>query len=333
MDLDSLSAWSAGLGAPFTTSQAHAQGATDRVLAHLVALKVWRKLGRGLFVSGQVWEAADARGRHRLVVAGRLSFKDARWVAARRSAAVFHDLPLLGDVPAVPQLLRGFDGTKSKGKNRHERIATFTDTERVEIEGVAASYLARTVGDIARQEEFRSGLIVADGALRRGLSQEELLAMARRCIDWPGGLNALKVAKLANGLHETPLESLSWAAAHTLGIPMPEPQIRIYVGERRIARADGLWRQFNTIGQADGLFKYKDRDAADSGISNVMLKAGDDEAAKIIVRGKGDGLGLTPLNVGQLTSVLVQLIGTDACWEAHYTSGGNNPGEFRADAD
>jgi hypothetical protein len=80
-------------------------------------------------------------------------------------------------------------------------------------------------------------------------------------------------------------------------------------------------------------FKYKDRDMPEGGISNVMLKAGDDEAAKIIVRGKGDALGLAPLNVGQLTSVLVQLVGTQACWDAHFSSSGNNPGEFRADGD
>jgi hypothetical protein len=67
------------------------------------------------------------------------------------------------------------------------------------------------------------------------------------------------VAKLANGLHETPLESLSWAAAVTLGIPLPEPQVRVYLGDVLLARVDGIWRDRNTIGQADGLFKYNDR--------------------------------------------------------------------------
>jgi hypothetical protein len=260
MDLARLQAWSIQLAAPFTTAEAVRQGAGERDIERLLGAQAWRRLRRGVFVASPVWQAADERGRHRLLVSGRLLQKDSRWVAARRSAAVFHDLPLLGKtLPEIPQLLRGAEGSRVKAKDRHERVATLPDEERVDVDGVPVSSLARTVNDIARQETFRSGLIVADGALRRGLGQDELVALARSRADWPGGWNGLTVARLANGLHETALESLSWAACHTMGIAMPEPQIRVYVGERLVARVDGLWRDHNTIGQADGMFKYKDR--------------------------------------------------------------------------
>lgn len=260
VDLARLVTWSVALAAPFTTAQAAAHGATGRVIRQMVEAGVWRRLDRGVFVAADVWEAQDPRGRHRLAVAGRLLLKESGWVAARRSSAVFHGLPLLGkEMPEKPQLLRGLDGACVKGKNRHERVATLLPEERTEVGGVAVAGLARTVHDIARQEDFRSGLIAADGALRRGLTQEELMAVARRRVDWPGGWRALTVARLASGLHETALESLSWAACHTLGIELPEPQVRVYLGDRLVARVDGLWRRHNTIGQADGLFKYKDR--------------------------------------------------------------------------
>lgn len=260
MDREQLAAWSVHVGVPFTTSHAHRQGASGRDIDRLVEATVWLRLFKGVFVAAAVWQVADERGRHRLLVAGRLLQKDARWLAARRSAAVFHDLPLLGTtMPQRPQLLRGAEGTRAKAKDRHERVATLLPEEREEIGGVPVTSLARTVHDLARQESFRSALIATDGALRRGLSHDELLALARKRVDWPGGWQALQVAKLANGLHESALESLSWAACHTLGLGMPEPQLRVYLGEQLVARVDGVWRAHNTIGQADGLYKYKDR--------------------------------------------------------------------------
>jgi hypothetical protein len=258
MDLSLIALWARERGTVFTYADARAAGHSRRCLEQAVP-KVLRKLGVGVLVSDEIWQAADKRARHRLLVAGRLLEMDEKWMAGRRSAAIFHDLPLLGDPPARAQLLRDPDGSKVKAKNRHERIATVTDAERVEVDGVAVASLARTVVDLAREEPFRNGLIAADGALRRGLEHADLLSLAKHRIDWPGGLNALKVAKHANGLHETALESLSWAACVTLGLPMPEPQIRVYLGDQLIARVDGLWRRYNTIGQADGLFKYKDR--------------------------------------------------------------------------
>lgn len=260
MDIEQLAAWSVSLGAPFTTEDARRQGARGRDIERLVDAKVWRRLFKGVFVAAAVWQIADERGRHRLLVAARLKHKDARWVAARRSAAVFHDLPLLGKkLPSQAQLLRDAEGSRVKAKSRHERVATLLPEEREEIDGVPVTGLARTVHDLARQESFRSALIATDGALRRGLGHDELLALAKKRVDWPGGWRALQVAKLADGRHESALESLSWAACHTLGLGMPEPQVRVFVGDRLVARVDGVWRAHNTIGQADGLFKYKDR--------------------------------------------------------------------------
>jgi hypothetical protein len=259
MDVAGISLWAHEQGTVFWYAQAQAAGHSRRSVERAVREGLLRDLGRGALVSQEIWQAADKRGRHRILVAARLLQLDSRWMAARRSAAVFHDLPLLGDPPARAQLVRSPEGAKVKAKSRHERIATVDPAERTEVAGVAVAGLARTVVDLAREEPFRNGLIAADGALRRGLDHAELLALAKLRVDWPGGLTALRVAKLANGLHETPLESLSWAAAVSLGIPLPEPQVQVYLGDVLLARVDGIWRDRNTIGQADGLFKYKDR--------------------------------------------------------------------------
>lgn len=80
-------------------------------------------------------------------------------------------------------------------------------------------------------------------------------------------------------------------------------------------------------------FKYKDAAGTSAGFTKVILKSGDDLAAKIIVKGKGDGLGLSAVPVDQLSSVRVQLLTEDQCWEAHYTSLANDTGTFKAKSD
>lgn len=95
----------------------------------------------------------------------------------------------------------------------------------------------------------------------------------------------------------------------------------------RMVPAGPSWTANNTG------FKYKDPEATSAGFTKAILKSGDDLAAKIIVKGKGDGLGLSSVPVDQLSSVRVQLVTATGCWEAHYTSAGNDPGTFKAKSD
>jgi hypothetical protein len=94
----------------------------------------------------------------------------------------------------------------------------------------------------------------------------------------------------------------------------------------RIVPAGSNWSA-NTKG-----FKYK-AVGGSGGITKTLLKSGDDFKAKILVKGKGDGLGLSSVPVDQLSSVRVQLLTDTGCWEAHYTSTGNDPGVFKAKSD
>jgi len=70
------------------------------------------------------------------------------------------------------------------------------------------------------------------------------------------------VAAFADGLSETPLESISRVAIHELQLPPPELQVEVYLGGRFLGRVDKLWQQFNTVGEDDGLGKYGDDDAS-----------------------------------------------------------------------
>jgi hypothetical protein len=220
----------------------------------------WLLLFPGVFVDVELWSQLDARGRHLCRVRGRLLRKSKDWMAGRRSSALVHDLPIIGQPPEVPQLLRGYDGKRPKARSRHERISTLYDGDVADAEGIATSSLARTVCDIARAEEFRNAVVVADGAIRAGLDQEVLLASARRFAEWPNGAAALRVARFANGLSETALESISRVAIGQSSLPDPEQQVEVYLGSELIGRVDFLIRSHNLIGQADGDLKYDSRD-------------------------------------------------------------------------
>jgi hypothetical protein len=220
----------------------------------------WRRLGRGTFVDRIVWEALrDDRQQHLCVVRGRLLHKTPVWHAARRSSAVVHGLPFLGSMPIHAQLLRGSNGGTSKARNRHERTATVLPQDITRVNGVACSSLARTVVDLGRSDSRRSALTTTDAALRQGLTHAELMAVVERCLGWPGGPHARWVAHFADGLAESPLESISRLAMHQLGLPAPELQVEVWCGRELIARVDHLWRESNTIGQADGAMKYASR--------------------------------------------------------------------------
>jgi hypothetical protein len=243
----------------FTWAQALAAGWSRAAADGAVTSGAWQRVGRGAFCHRPTWEALDERDRHRCIVHARLLHKTSSWSVARRSAAVWHDLPLLGRDPVVPQLVRPKAHVSDRATSRHERLATLPEADVVVVDGLSVTGLGRTVVDLARGEGLRSGVVVADAALRAGLSQEVLLDVAQRCAGWPGGAEGLKVARFADGLAESPLESLSRVGFRRLGLPAPELQVEVWEGRRFVARVDHLWRATDTVGQADGALKYDGR--------------------------------------------------------------------------
>jgi hypothetical protein len=217
-------------------------------------------VARGWLMETSIWEALDDDAQHLAACRARIMHLKPGWHVARRSALLVHGLASLGDRPTVPQLLHHRDRPSDRAVSRHERVATLPLQDRAVVRGAPVTAAARTVVDIARREGFRSGLVSADSALREGLDPQQLKAVAARCSGWPGGLNAVRVAAFANGLAESPLESISRAAVLAVGLAVPELQVQIYLGSKLLARVDTLWDGNNLVGEADGKVKYTDVD-------------------------------------------------------------------------
>jgi hypothetical protein len=75
------------------------------------------------------------------------------------------------------------------------------------------------------------------------------------------------------------------------------------------------WKQVTNKG-----FKYKDAERSPDGIDTITLKSGVAGRAGVVVKAKGEGLGLTG-DLSFVAPVLVQLHSGDGeCWEAVYGS-------------
>lgn len=134
------------------------------------------------------------------------------------------------------------------------------DGHVTEIEGVRVTTPARTVVDLARWVSFRSGVVVADSALQRGVRPADLEQVARDCARWPGVRKARRVIAFADGRAASPLESISRVLFQDWGLPAPQLQVAVLrdANGKPIYIVDFLWEEFGVVGEADGLLKYDD---------------------------------------------------------------------------
>jgi hypothetical protein len=255
VDVDGLRELAASQGGVFTPRQAESCGWSHHAILTCVARGQWRRLHRGVLVEAEWLASLPPVEQHGVRLRGRLLLRPNGWHAARRSAALVHGLPIIGSPPTIPQLVRDKTVLSLRGNVRHERISTLPPEERTEID-VPVTSLARTVVDVARDECFRNAVVVADAALRSGASAAELLQVARRCSTWPGGSSVLPVVAFADGLAETPLESISRVAFQELGVAAPRSQVEVWLQARFVARVDFLWEACNVVGESDGRSKY-----------------------------------------------------------------------------
>jgi hypothetical protein len=252
----------------FTTRQALDAGWTRRQLDDAAGASL-TKVRHGVWVETAVRQAADDRLRHAMTVQAELLVLGPRWYAARRSAAVLSGLPLIGAPPLRAQLLAEPRYRAERSNVRHRQLAPLPTSERGTALTVPCTMAHRTAMDLARREPFRNGVVVADAVLREGVDRRWLLAALAPMKGWPGVERARRVAEFADGLAESPLESISRVAIHELGLPAPELQVEVWLGDRFLGRVDKLWRQFNTVGEADGFGKYGADPAASFKLSKV----------------------------------------------------------------
>jgi very-short-patch-repair endonuclease len=175
-----------------------------------------------------------------------------RCVASHESAAIADGLPVFA-IPSKAQLTR-IDGHRRNGRVR--AVAAELPPQDIRMAGdVPATSLARTAVDIARVRPFMHALVTADAVLRRGVPRAELLRVIEAMGQWPGVVNARRVAQWADHRAEAASESVARGRFIELGLELPEPQVVVFtpIGYR----TDFYWEAHRLIGEVDGMVKYQ----------------------------------------------------------------------------
>ena len=251
-----LRRWRRRQGGAVTRAQALAAGYSKAEVATIVRRGTWLAAERGVYLDGAVLSAADVWAEHALRVAARDLALGGGHAASRRSGAVVLGLPVLGSAPAPPELARAPRRTGETSSSSSVRIATLAPDDVVRWRDVACTSPARLVCDTARTHGQVEALMVADAALRAGLSRASLTAAAKACARWPGAAAVADVLACADGRTDSPLESLTRWVLRSLGIPRPLSQVDVLHDGKFLGRVDFAWPDLGVVLEADGMGKY-----------------------------------------------------------------------------
>ena len=179
-------------------------------------------------------------------------------VISHTSAALIHSIDLIGDQPADVTITSRDGGRRGRRNGIHTYANAMPDEHIVSKYGLRVTTPARTVLDLARTLSFGAGVVAADSALHQELTTvAELLYVVEPYRQRRGGHRSHRVVMFADGLAESPLESLARVVFDAGGLPPPELQARITAAnDDFIGRADFLWRKYKLIVEVDGEAKY-----------------------------------------------------------------------------
>lgn len=228
---------------------------------------------RGWYADASVWNGWYVEQRHAAeAIAAWRAKRGAQSALSKTSAAVVHGLPLYRVRPSRVHV----SDPRANGRVGHDRWvarhAVAIEGDVVEIAGMRATSLARTVSDLIGAVPLESAVALADAALRsvawtdteRAFDDTAAETLREQVLAGPalrpgarGCVQARWVAAFADGRADGPGESVSRVHLHRLGFARPRLQVRI-------PHARGHWDvdfgldDVGVWGEFDGEGKYTD---------------------------------------------------------------------------
>jgi len=258
-------------------------GLGPNAIATLVRRRELKRVRRGVYVDGELWRECKPDERYRLFLRATALSSPPRGAVSHLSAAALHGLPLIGTWPTS---LHATDPDATGGSSaRFVTMHRGPEFPQVEIDGIAATSLARTLIDVAASSSFLVAVTMIDHALRveqeraeearkrgvavRALTKDDLYAELAAVNPRRGAKQAERAIAFANPLAANPGESLSRVRIFELGFEVPELQVSFPNIDGHDYWVDFFWRRIRKIGEFDGILKYTrgavlgDRDPAD----------------------------------------------------------------------
>ncbi len=253
------------------------EGANDRDLRRAVADGRLLRPMQGWYVRRSEWERLSPEDRHLLCVLAVHESAVRPPVFCSLSAAILHGLPVYGFVSSPVHTLcpPGRRASDSRGVKRHAWARV--DGQVVEIAGLTATNLPRTLADVARSMTPERAI----GCLDAGVSElvgpittdpaarEHACGIVIRALEQlprgNGSARARGLVELADPLAESPLESVSRLYLVRLGFEVAT-QVEVPAPRGGTYRIDFEFLGQNAFGEVDGKSKYTDA-AARRGLS------------------------------------------------------------------
>jgi len=244
-----------------TTAELLEEGTSTAQVRKLVRTHALISLGHGVYARAAVaqrFQGMDG-GELFLRAAAAITLTGHESVVSHESAAQLHGIALLDEPAPRVTLTAGQDGGW-RGRVGIRLHAAALPAGHVTLAlGLPITTPARTVVDLARTLDFRSGVTAADSALHLRLTnKDELRSVIAACPRWPGLRRAAEVVAFADGRAESPLESIARIVFRDCGLPRPELQVWLGGTARPIARVDFYWERYLTVAEVDGAMKYED---------------------------------------------------------------------------
>ncbi|MDO4797473.1 MAG: hypothetical protein Q4A01_05565 [Coriobacteriales bacterium] len=213
-----------------------------------------------LYVLAADWSELKPNERHRSIVRS-LAKLHPNWVFSYASAAIMHELYVsFSLLNQVHVLVSRHTNTASCGIFRRHKTSRM---EFVTVNGVRVTPIERTAFDCLRGCDFRSGLAIADSALRvLKWTNEQLIescgAYSRRSVGWK---RAIDITAFADRRSESGGESVARAVMIEQGYLIPDLQVPVEnLVDGDVYRADFCWRLGKgqrVLGELDGREKYR----------------------------------------------------------------------------
>lgn len=224
------------------------------------------RLAHGVHLPIAVWEELGVDDRFAARVHAAAKASRPGLVFSHLSAAALWRLPLVGQWPTRAEVVTP---AATGGRSRRAFIARSGPLphERVYIDGLRVTPLARTLIDVGHTTELATSVAMLDFALRaaaRGeaglpaqrVSGRELVRELESRERDAGRLRCVRALDLADGNSGSPGESLSRVGMHVLGLPAPLLQHPFRDARGLVGYVDFWWPEFNLAGEFDGIGKY-----------------------------------------------------------------------------
>jgi hypothetical protein len=245
----------------------------------------WHKVRRGVYCLRDLWTSYDEKDRQRLRILAVFLTATKPLVASHASAALLHGLDVMTLGELVHMTRTGVLGGRTEhGVDYHPARVPAEDV--VSVLGRDCTSLARTSVDVAREESYLAGLVVADQVLRRGVPHAELERVVAGMAHWPYVGRARAVVDDADGMAESVAETLARPVITELGYGRPQLQFPVTDGDRTVyADLRISWHTF----EMDGMVKY-DVDGPFARGRTAQQILWDEKQREDFVRGCGHGV-------------------------------------------